>query len=424
MQQALRAFSRKGQFKELVSARDIRSREHARKLWPLVDPESPNSLVTYHRPSFYKKSGTFKSPSHFAKLPIGKGKSVIEKLTKERDNWHKWRSESAEHLKAKNLLTAELSRRLQIGSPLLWAFLDPSCDFPLKGDILLGASTVASEYPFQAPFDNNFRLDIAVLGPEIDGTRLILAGIEIELTHAFEGFKGLISKTVGFPMISVDITDMTIEDIDEEWAANIIQSTTLTADGARRKNYFYLHDLLYPQFLSFPSHYKVPAKHQYLVFAPGADLVRLDRYLRTQAEKMGVTGVVSQKVGNQNLQIAKDLEGLGNVVGPDWKEINPDLCLRISLNRPTGIDDLLAHQFHIFLARTLLAERDALIGYKYQPGIYNNNDAEDVWVDSVWQGPGKDPVSYRILPKRLVEPLNKILKLIESLQANGVAEAD
>lgn len=36
MDEAIVVLSRKGRFTTLIKARDIRSREHARKLWPLV----------------------------------------------------------------------------------------------------------------------------------------------------------------------------------------------------------------------------------------------------------------------------------------------------------------------------------------------------------------------------------------------------
>lgn len=38
MDEAVIVFSRKGLFQMRITAREIRSREHARKLWPLVAP--------------------------------------------------------------------------------------------------------------------------------------------------------------------------------------------------------------------------------------------------------------------------------------------------------------------------------------------------------------------------------------------------
>jgi len=50
--EAIVVFSRKGLFKTSVKARDIRSREQARKLWPLVAPDGTRQMVTWVSPSF------------------------------------------------------------------------------------------------------------------------------------------------------------------------------------------------------------------------------------------------------------------------------------------------------------------------------------------------------------------------------------
>lgn len=418
------AFSRKGRFKEKISAYSIRSREHARKLWPLVDPEPPHVLVTYVRPSFDKETDELRRRSYFAKLPTGKGKFIAKELKQEREDWHKQRAESAEHLKAKELLVSELTHRLQNTKSLIWAFKDPNCDFPIKGDLLLGAESIKAEHPFIAPFDNNYKLDIAVLGPVVDSSPLILAGIEIEFTHAFDGFRGLISKTLGFPVISVDIAGMELDDINEKWAADIIQSTTLTSEDATRKTFFYLHDLIYPQFIGYPSGFRIDKRHQFLVFAPDEDTNRLDKNIRELALKMGYKpgDVAVTKVTANSEQSKRQLQDLGLVVGSDWEQINSNQCLRIALDKPSGIDDLRSHRFHTALAKTLLSERDALVGYKYAPRIHNDSEEEDIWIYHMWQGPGLDLVPYKILPKRLVDPIGRILDLIEAIQ--GVGDLD
>jgi hypothetical protein len=38
---------------------------------------------------------------------------------------------------------------------------------------------------------------------------MVLGGVEIELGHAFNGRKALIGKSLGFPLVSIDITEMT-----------------------------------------------------------------------------------------------------------------------------------------------------------------------------------------------------------------------
>lgn len=52
MDEAIVVFSRKGIFKASIAARDVRSREHARKLWPLVSADGSRQMVTWVSPSF------------------------------------------------------------------------------------------------------------------------------------------------------------------------------------------------------------------------------------------------------------------------------------------------------------------------------------------------------------------------------------
>jgi hypothetical protein len=424
MREAVLAFSRKGQFKEKVCAYDIPSREHARKLWPLVTPETPHQLVTYVSPSRDKKTNKVLRKSHFSRLPRGKRKSVAKQFHEEAAAWHLQRSESTHHRKAKELIAQELTRRLDNSESLVWGFKDESrSDFPITGNLLLGAKSVKMEQPLETRFDKNYKLDVAVLGPVIDGRPAILAGIEIELTHAFDGFKGLISKTLGFPLISVDITDMDLDDITPEWAAEIIESTTLTAIEGRRKTYFYLHDLIYPQYVSYPPGL-LRSKHHYLVFAPDDDIARMLSKLQELAASLGYSKseAVVQRITDSSAQSKRQLLDLGVVVGADWEQVNAKQCLRIALDRPAGIDDLRAHQFHTAIARVLLFELNALVGYKYIAGIQNDDVEQDIWIHKKYLRFDMDPLTYRILPKRLADPISSILQLIEELQASSEDE--
>nr|WP_311463770.1 hypothetical protein [uncultured Ottowia sp.] len=67
MDEAIVVFSRKGIFQTTIAARDVRSREHARKLWPLVSPSASRQMVTWVSPSF--ESGKLRRRSHFRVLP-------------------------------------------------------------------------------------------------------------------------------------------------------------------------------------------------------------------------------------------------------------------------------------------------------------------------------------------------------------------
>ncbi len=419
MKDAIQAFSRKGLFKEKISCFAIPSREHARKLWPLVTPEQPHTLVTYVSPSFDKKTNKLKKRSCFARLPAGKSKSVAKQFREEADAWEKKTSESVFHRKAKELIANELSRRVIAQEGLNWCFSDPSrSDFPLMGNLLLGAERIQTEFPFETPFGQKYRLDAAVLGPNVGDQPLILAGIEVEFTNAFDGFKGLISKTLGFPVISIDISEMSIDQISEEWARNVLQTTTYTAEQGLRKTYVYLHDLVYPQFVSYPTGLCRDPKHQFLIFTPDVDTNRLAKNIKVLSRTLGYGEyeVAVTKVNSKSVQSRQQLEDLGLVVGPDWSTINAQQCLRVSVERPKNTEDLRAHRFHTAMAKMLLSELYALVGYKYIGGIQNNDIDEDIWIHEQWMGPDLEPMKHRMLPKRLAEPIHSILELINDIK--------
>lgn len=67
MDEAIKVFSRKGLFKTRIQARDIRSREQARKLWPLVAPGGTRHMVTWVSPSF--EDNQLRRRSHFRLMP-------------------------------------------------------------------------------------------------------------------------------------------------------------------------------------------------------------------------------------------------------------------------------------------------------------------------------------------------------------------
>ena len=163
MDKATVVFSRKGLLRESIEARHVRSREHARKLWPFVDPQAKDELVTWVSPTF--EAGRVKRRSHFRRLPASASIDLKARFDDEEAQRQRQVSESAEHALAKQLIVAELARRLDSGRGLPWSFKDDSVsDFPLVGNLLLGAADVASEHPLRTPFGSSYRLDIAVLG--------------------------------------------------------------------------------------------------------------------------------------------------------------------------------------------------------------------------------------------------------------------
>ncbi len=132
MDEAIVVFSRKGIFQTKITACDVRSREHARKLWPLVSRDASRQMVTWVSPSF--KSGKLRRRSHFRVLPAQH--TFDPKTLFDDEEAARWQivQESAEHRRAKELVAAELSRRLNLGLAMSWAFKDADAsEFPLEG---------------------------------------------------------------------------------------------------------------------------------------------------------------------------------------------------------------------------------------------------------------------------------------------------
>ena len=285
MDKAIIVFSRKGLFKKTLSAFDIRSREHARKLWPLVSCDESKQMVTWVRPSF--ENGRLRRRAHFRVLPSQNNYNSKEHFDDQED--HRWctTKESTEHRLAKELVAAELSRRLSYGLGMPWIFKDKDVsDFPIQGNLLLGADRVVIEYPLKTPFGSQFRLDIAVLGSPVHSEAMVLGGVEIELGHAFDGRKALIGKSLGFPLISIDITEMTIAEFTPEWASRVLTGTTFNHEEHRRKTYIYLHDLLYPLYVQIPLFIDKEKRHQFLIFADNPTLDKLNSWMKKLAQKL------------------------------------------------------------------------------------------------------------------------------------------
>jgi hypothetical protein len=423
MDEAVVVFSRKGIFQTTIAARDVRSREHARKLWPLVSLGVSRQLVTWVSPSFLE-SGKLRRRSHFRVLPTQH--TFNPKSHFDDEEASRWLAvqESLEHRRAKELVAAELTRRLNAGLAMPWAFKDADAsDYPLEGNLLLGADKVATEYPLHTPFGSKFRLDISVLGPPVQAEPMVLGGVEIELGHAFDGRKALIGKSLGFPLISIDITEMTLDELTAEWAQRVLTATTRNHEHGRRQTYIYLHDLLYPLYAQLPAFLDKDQRHQFLVFADDKTLKKVMHWMNLLAEKLRYPKnmVAVALVNDKNEQSHKMLERAGQVVGPDWSEFNDQSCLRLTLPRPKGPADLQAHRFHMTMARILLSHTNALIGYKYCNGVDNNRPEDDVWVAHRWNADLRTLSKHRVLPKRLAEPINRLIAVMSDLHRNHTA---
>lgn len=419
MDTALVVFSRSGLFKKTISAREVRSREHARKLWPLCTPDEPHKLVMYVRGSFDELNECTRR-SYFRKWPKLRGERIVEQIESQREDYKKHISESAEHKKAKSLITAELARRLSKGLGLRWSYKDEdTSEFHFEGDLLLAADDVRMEHPITTPIDDKYILDVAVTRKSLTGklTPIVLGGIEIELGHPFDGYKSLVGKSLGFPLISVDISDLNISELTSEWAKNILSATTLDNTHGRRQTYVYLHDLVCPQFCQYPLEQFNNGRHQYLVFAPEQSLEKIRKNLAYLAKLLDLEKSTNLTIVNGKSEPAmKDVEKAGLIVGAGWKQINPTQFLRIAVNRKGCSTEQNTYLFHTLMARVLLSDRQTLVGYKYSTTVSNSNSPGDVWIGNEYFGGLMK--NRRVMPKRLAEPLSNILTVLNELKSD------
>jgi hypothetical protein len=408
MDEARVALSRTGRLARTICARDISSREHARKLWPLVTPTPPYRMVAYISPTF-DEDGNLLRRSHFRELS---GKRIVDlkaRFDSEEAERRKSTSESEEHKAAKTLIARALQHRLHSGLAMPWAFSDPDAtDFYLSGNLLLGAKSIALEHELSTGFGSKYRLDVAVLSAQVRQRPLLLGGIEIELGHAFDGRKALIGKSQAFPLISIDITGMPLADITPRWADRALTATTASATDRRRKTFVYLHDLLYPLYLQLPEGLLRERTHQFLVFASDEGILKLFAWVKRLGETLGLQDGQQfsvSRVTTKSEQSAKMLRNAGDIVGADWEEINSKQCLRITVERPVSIFDQAGYFFHLTLAKLLLTELDTLVGYKYMNGILNEHPEEDLWIHDKWIPETSSHQRHRVLPSAWLSPV-------------------
>lgn len=415
MDQALVVFSRKGLFQNAITARDLKSREHYRKMWPLVTIEEPHRLVTWVRPSF-DDDGKLIQRSYFRRYPGKREVDLVEFFDHEERIRRKQSGESEEHQLAKRLIAQELQRRLSSNLAMPWYYRDDSISqYHLEGNLLLGAESITQEQEIKTPLGNSYRLDVAVLGKRILQHPPILGGIEIEFGHAFDGLKALAGRSMGFPLISVDITGMSLDEITPEWAEKALTATTSTSSEGSRKTFVYLNDLLYPLYVKLPPDLTQgdDFRHQFVVFAADEHMERIKKILTEVSSALQLSTPHLQIVNGKSESALKQVANLGNIAGPDWREFNERKCLTITLDRPRSPADVPSHLMHIATATLLASRGNALVGYKDRLGIVNEDPESDVWTAyrrGEW---------HRTVPKRLAEPFQRYLRVINDLINSG-----
>ena len=376
-------FARRGLFQTPINASEIKSREHYRKLWPIVTADEPRKLVTWVKPVF-DDTGKLLQRSYFRRYPSDSKVNLIDDYAKKEAIRRTQCSESIEHKLAKRLIADELQRRLDSKLALPWSYRDDTISqYHLEGNLLLGVDSVTQEQEIKTPFGSTYRLDVALLGKPILRHPMILGGVEIERDHAFDGLKALAGRSMGFPLISVDITGMSLTELTQEWAKQALTATTTSSTEGLRKTYIYLNDLLYPLYVKLPTALIQgdAFRHQYIVFAEDRHLEAIKKVLVDVASVLGLSSpkVLLNIVNGKSESAAKQVSNMGDIVGSGWRQFNERKCLTVTLDRPQTAWDIPSHLMHIAIASLLATKGNALVGYKDRLGIVNDHPEEDVW---------------------------------------------
>lgn len=414
MKTAYRLYSWRGIMKEQINAKDIKSSSDARKLAPFVDKDKhPFLWVNWSK---NKINTGKKTPPYFRQYPTARiktGKRLIN-LNDEIEEKKKI-SESELHKKARTELADYLNKLILEEKDIKWAYSDNRIsDFLISGNLLSEVKTIETHYKYKTPFGLEYEFDIALLGKKLNKERLLLGAIEIEHTHSFGFLKLMISKCLGFPMISVNVEDFTPDDIDENWCKNAISETSKNSDDGLRRNYIYLHNSLYPVYTNIPTTLRIDEKHQYVVFCKKDSFDQLVHVLKEYRRLLRIphTDVLIQpfKINYEDEMSIRTANNEGSIAGADWRDFNDEKYIRITLKVPEekkGENYL----YHLILARILNTHFDTLVGYKYRKGLSNDDEENPIWIS--------DFEEKKIVQKHLSEPVKY---LIEHLEENGLID--
>jgi len=404
MKQAIQVYSTdKGWCSEAMDATQIKSHSHARKLAPFVDSE--NKLLYWV--NWGKKKENKKSVvAHFKHYPNG-SRTIKTIVSEEIELKYKKSKESKEHIQAKKMILQLLSEFIDENKSLPWIYKDLEIsEFPMSGDFLAGAVSVEDEYKISTPWGQEYRLDIAIVGKRIHSHPIVLAGIEIELTHKFDFSKALICKSLGFPLMSINIESYSLEEIDIGWARKALTESTQNSDDGLRRNYIYIHRMLSPIYINIPKKLNIELKHQYVIFTQKEET--LLRYLNTL--KSGLRLKDSQvnilKREDKNSDTHTELMNAGNLAGETWKKHNSSSYILLTLERPCGELNSL-YYFHLVLTSLCNSSLDCLVGYKFERGMIHEVGSDLRWTKK----------NFHIAPKRVSEPVIQILKYVDNAKS-------
>jgi len=416
MHSAYRLFSWYGLGAEELRAAEITSRESARKLGPFVD-EARQRLVLWRRASFDPDTGQRVRRCHFAHFPRGHsgGSDRATSVDFDPESYDQARKKNSKHARARDVIVDVLREMMASGSPASWAFVDDRVsEFSLTGNLLDGVVKVVPEFSFPTPFGRRYQFDVALLGEAVGQNPIVLGAVEIEFSHEFDVLKCLLCKSLGFPLLSVDVTEVDEADISKEWCMSALLGTSATDAGGRRHNYVYLHEMLYPLYMNVPLDLCPERRHQYVVFVRDDQFDKTVKWLKKLKTRIGIApqdpAVLVQTVNASSEQAKKVLENEGGIAGRNWREYNDHRCIRVVLDRPIEKRGKV-YLFHLLMARLLNGHCDALVGYKYAPTVSNHDPAEPLW--RPYSSARKDFVP--LLQKQVGQPVTTIFRELSKI---------
>lgn len=417
--EAIRIFSpTEGFLKERIKSLKIKSREDARKVGPFCN----DYKELMHWVNWGTRENDKKIKPYFRRY--SDGRSAIAHFQQQPHNEHreteKYKQRNV-HKKVQETLLNTLTHLLKSNTPIEWAFNDQRItDFPLAGNLLSDVQTVEKEYRIVPPFINYYDLDIALLGEKLFNKKIILGAIEIEYTHEVDLLKTLLCKALGFPLLTINIRDADYDQISEEWCIRRLTETKFNSDDERRRNYVYIHNMLYPVFLSGYEGWDIGDKHQYIVFAKDKEINKLSNCVDLLKTTLSLSDSdVNFVVVNRNSADKGSntmFENEGALTGENWKEYNPNKFIRLILKRPK-IKAGSIYKFHLVLTQLLTLHVDCLVGYKFDTGQSNFDQENPIWDISRSERNYNGPPNYiwhkkRFCPKRISEPVREIIKYI------------
>jgi hypothetical protein len=410
MKEAIRVYSQGQFFVERIKAIEIKSRADARKLGPFISDDE--HLVTWVDWALVHSTNKKRKP-HFRRFP--KKSQTPQKIVSEEIKLrYKSSLESKKHIKAKEVVADIIQKLLECKRHLHWAYKDTRLsDFSISGDLLAEVECIETEFPIKTPF-GTYRLDIALLGPIIEHERVVLAGIEIEYTHQFEFSKALVCKTLGFPLMSLDIKEIDIEEINTTWATSALIETKNNSNDGLRRNYIYVHDMLFPVYLNIPDHLCQEKRHQYIIFCRDENFSNFLLRIRQLVSLVGLneSSINIAPVKIKNEQTKKQIMNAGLIAGENWREYNEQGFIQVSVDKPIGKAGP-SYLFHLELTKLSNSIYSSLVGYKYKLGLVHIPNEPSFW--EITERVNQEIKRYKVAPKRVSEPVAEILKRVSEL---------